>query len=689
MTTLDLKQTQISSAIDLFSKGEISQALDVVQGLLKDYPNEPVLFNIKGACYADLGQLDVAVTNYKEAITIKPDYAKAHFNLAGSLHDLGQLETAVQSYQKAIEIDASYAEAYNNLGNVYQELKQVDSAVQNYKRALEIKPDYVAAQYSLGNTFMELGQLEEAVKSYKAALKLKPDFVEAINNLGITFFKLHQLDDAIKCYERAIALDPNFADAHNNIGIVLVDLGQLDEAVKSYKAALKLKPEFAEPYYNLGAVFQDLELLDDSVVSYKAAIVLQPDYADAHYNLGILYHNIGQLELAIKSLEIAINIKPENAEAHKYLGNTFQANGQVDEAIKCYEKAISIKPDHADAHRNLSNVKKYAQEDEQFILMKELLTADSADQSNQIHLCFALAKAYEDLEMQDELFEVLNKGNRLRKEQLNYSLDLDLNEHLNLRNLHNITPYVTEKLILQKPSKIRPIFVVGMPRSGTSLVEQIISSHQEVYGAGELNTLNKLIFPMVNEFSVKKTHVSEKTILSIRKDYLDFISSLNTPESIITDKMPTNFRYISFILKAFPEAKIINLKRDSRAICWSIYQRYFPGNGLGFAFNMKDLAGYYNSYNELMSFWHKEFPNKIYDICYEELTTNQKKETKKLLDYCDLEWDDNCLNFHTNKRTVRTTSSLQVRKKMYQGSSQAWKKHEAYLQPLIKTLNSY
>ena len=621
MTTLDLKQTQISSAIDLFSKGEINQALDAVQDLLKDYPNEPVLFNIKGACYADLGQLDVAITNYKEAITIKPDYAKAHFNLAGSLHDLGQLETAVQSYQKAIEIDASYAEAYNNLGNVYQELKQVDSAVQNYKRALEIKPDYVAAQYSLGNTFMELGQLEEAVKSYKAALKLKP--------------------------------------------------------------------EFAEPYYNLGAVLQDLELLDDSVVSYKAAIVLQPDYADAYYNLGILYHNIGQLELAIKSLERAINIKPENAEAHKYLGNTFQANGQVDEAIKCYEKAISIKPDHADAHRNLSNVKKYTQGDEQFILMKELLTADSLDQSNQIHLCFALAKAYEDLEMQDELFEVLHEGNRLRKEQLNYSLDLDLNEHLNLRNLHNLTPYVTEKLILQKPSKIRPIFVVGMPRSGTSLVEQIISSHQEVYGGGELNTLNKLIFPMVNEFSVKKTHVSEKTILSIRKDYLNYLSSLNTPESIITDKMPTNFRYIGFILKAFPEAKIVNLKRDSRAICWSIYQRYFPGKGLGFGFNMKDLAGYYNSYNELMSFWHQEFPGKIYDICYEELTKKQEKETKKLLEYCELKWDDNCLNFHTNKRTVRTTSSLQVRKKMYQGSSQAWKKHEAYLQPLIKNLNSY
>jgi len=689
MTPLDLKQNQINSAIELFSNGEINQALEAVQDLFKEYPNEPVLFNIRGACFANLGQLDIAVKNYKEAISIKPDYAKAHFNLAGSLYDLGQLKAAVESYKETLEIEPGYAEAYNNLGNVFQELKQANSAVQSYKKALEIKPDYVAAQYSLGNTFMELGQLDEAVKSYKAAIKLKPDFVEAINNLGITFFKLHQLDDAMKSYEKALILDPDFADSHNNIGIVFSELGQLDQAVKSYKAALKLKPEFAESHYNLGAAFQDLEHLDEAVLSYKAAILLQPDYADAHYNLGILYHDIGQLEMAIKSLGVAISIKPENAEAHKYLGNTLQTNGQVDEAIKCYEKALSINPEHADAHRNLSTVKKYTQGDKQFILMKKLLTTGSLDQSNQIHLCFALAKAYEDLEMQDELFEVLHEGNQLRKEQLNYSLDLDLNEHLNLRNLLNLIPSIAEKLILQKPSKIRPIFVVGMPRSGTSLVEQIISSHQKVHGAGELNILNKLIFPIVNDFSVKEANVSEKTILSIRKDYLNYLSSLNTSESIITDKMPTNFRYIGFILKAFPEAKIVNLKRDSRAICWSIYQRYFPGKGLGFGFNMKDLAGYYNSYNELMSFWHQEFPDKIYDICYEELTTNQEKETKKLLEYCELGWDDNCLKFHTNKRAVKTTSSLQVRKKMYQGSSQAWEKHEVYLQPLIKTLNSY
>ncbi|MDC3360789.1 tetratricopeptide repeat protein [Candidatus Thioglobus sp.] len=688
MTTLDLKQIQISSAIDLFSKGEINQALDAVQGLLKDYPNEPVLFNIKGACYADLGQLDVAITNYKEAITIKPDYAKAHFNLAGSLHDLGQLETAVQSYQKALEIDASYTEAYNNLGNVYQELKQFDSAVQSYQKALEIKPDYVAAQYSLGNTFMELGQLEEAVKSYKAALKLKPDFVEAINNLGITFFKLHQLDDAIRSYEKAIALDPDFADAHNNIGIVFSELGQLDAAIMSYKAAITLQFDYAEAHYNLGLIFHDLKRLDEATQSYKTAIAFQSDYADAHYNLGILYHDVGQLKMAIDSIKMAIKINPENADTHKYLGNTFQSNGQIDEAIKCYEKALSINPFHADAHRNLSTIKNYIHDDDQINLMQDLLLNGNLSQSDLVHINFALAKANEDLGKKDDLFKSLNEGNRLRKEELNYSLNKDLDEHSNLKRLININLSNSKESVKFKSSKIRPIFIVGMPRSGTSLVEQILSSHQKIHGAGELSTLNNLIVPIISDYILKDKKVPEDSYLSVRNDYLSYISRLNVSETIITDKMPTNFRYIGFILKAFPEAKIIHLNRDSRAICWSIYKSYFPGEGLGWAFNMKDLAGYYNSYIDLMTFWHQLFPRKIYDICYEDLTTNQEEETRKLLKYCELEWDDNCLNFHNNKRAVKTTSSLQVRKKMYQGSSEVWKKYESYLQPLIKVLKN-
>ena len=172
---------------------------------------------------------------------------------------------------------------------------------------------------------------------------------------------------------------------------------------------------------------------------------------------------------------------------------------------------------------------------------------------------------------------------------------------------------------------------------------------------------------------------------SIREQYLDSLISLNVKESVIVDKMPLNFRYIGFILSTFPEAKILHMKRDLMATCWSIYKSFFNGNA--YSFNQNDLAQYYGLYRELMSFWEELFPNQIYDVCYEDLTANQEVETRNLLKYCELEWDENCLNFHKNMTAVKTTSSMQVRKKMYQGSSEVWKKYEAYLQPLLKGLN--
>lgn len=241
-----------------------------------------------------------------------------------------------------------------------------------------------------------------------------------------------------------------------------------------------------------------------------------------------------------------------------------------------------------------------------------------------------------------------------------------------------------------EPSTIQPVFIVGMLRSGTSLVEQIIASHHAVHGAGELTTLADIIEPILNDHLTKdKYKLSEKTFLSIRQQYLEALSRFNVPEDVITDKMPLNCQYIGFILSAFPEAKIVHIKRDARATCWSIYKYYFSSVGNGWAYNLDDLAGFYGIYSNIMDFWHQTFPDKIYDLCYEDLTTNQEEETRKLLEYCELDWDENCLNFHNSKRAVKTASALQVRQKMYQGSSEAWKKHEEYLQPLIKALSSY
>jgi hypothetical protein len=266
---------------------------------------------------------------------------------------------------------------------------------------------------------------------------------------------------------------------------------------------------------------------------------------------------------------------------------------------------------------------------------------------------------------------------------------MDQITHSVVKKLFSPSPSVVEKSLSYEASTIRPVFILGMPRSGTSLVEQIIASHHAVHGAGELDTLNNLIIPIVKDHSTNdKNGLSEKTFFSIRQQYLDLLDRFNVPENVITDKQPLNFRWIGFILTAFPEAKIVHLKRDAMAICWSNYKLYFSAGGLGYPYNMDDLAGFYALYTDLMDFWHQLYSDKIYDICYEDLTTNQEEETRKLLEYCELDWDENCLNFHTSKRVTKTASKLQVRQKMYQGSSEAWKKHEAYLQPLITALSS-
>ena len=319
--------------------------------------------------------------------------------------------------------------------------------------------------------------------------------------------------------------------------------------------------------------------------------------------------------------------------------------------------------------------------------MESLYSKSDLHSSHKINICFSLASAYKDLNHLDNFFKFLNEGNALRKKELGYDITQSQNVHSAIVNL-----FSSKQSLINKPKdkpSIRPIFIVGMPRSGTSLVEQIISSHHEVYGAGELLTLRKVIDPiLVKYLNNNKYKVTKKDYLLIREQYLDSLSNLNVSNKIITDKMPVNFRLIGFILSAMPEAKIIHIKRDARATCWSNFQQYFS-DGNGFSFNQEDLVKFYALYSEMMDFWDKLFPNKIYDISYEELTKNQKKETQKLLNYCELDWDENCLKFHKNVRGVVTASKAQVRKKMYQGSSEAWKKYESNLKTLTEGLKSY
>ena len=287
-----LPKEQVESVIALYSSGKIEEAIIVVKSLNEDYPNVPLLFNILGACYKKLDQLEASIKMFETAIAIKPDYAEVHNNLGITHMQLEQLDAAVESFNKAIAINPNFAEAHNNLGIVLVDLGQLDNAVKYYEKAIVIKPNFAEAHNNLGNALKALGQFDASIKSYKNALAIKSNFVEAHNNLGIVFKNLGQLVAATACYEKALAINPEFADAYNNLGIIFKELGKLNSAADYYHKALAINPNFAEVHSNLGNVLRNFKRMDEALLSFERGFSLKPQL---HFLLGELIHIKGFL----------------------------------------------------------------------------------------------------------------------------------------------------------------------------------------------------------------------------------------------------------------------------------------------------------------------------------------------------------------------------------------------------------
>lgn len=459
--------------------------------------------------------------------------------------------------------------------------------------------------------------------------------------------------------------------------VALLQAGQMEKAEQISRAMLAEFPKSLVVINVLGIALQRQDRLSEAIDIFDKAIELSPGIVETWVNRGIALKELGRVDEAIASYDKAIKLKPDYAEAHFNRANVLKDIGRFDEAVTAYERAVAVRTGFADAHRSLGTLKKYRSNDAQIDVMEQMLDAAETTAHDRMLLGFALAKAYADLAEFDISFEHLLEANRLRKEALCYNLDDDRTLFAAIRELF-AGKVTAQRNVDTKDAAKQPLFVVGMIRSGTSLVEQILASHSKVHGAGELETLNRLLAMMPDQ--------APADISTLRADYLDALNALNAAEKIITDKMPLNFRWIGFIMAAFPDARIIHVKRDPMAICWSIFRNYFPDEGNGYAYDMKDLAGYYNLYADLMSFWHQLYPDNIYDLDYEQLTENQEDETHRLLTFCELGWEDQCLEFYKTSRIVKTTSAAQVRKMIYKGSSEAWKNYRHHLEPLIAGL---
>ncbi len=654
--------------------GRVNESFLPLQEAVDLSPQDAEAHSNLGATLAELGRLEEAEASLREAIALKPDYAEAYYNLGNTLKVLGRLDEAEASDRNAITLKPGYAEAHYNLGNTLKVLGRLDEAEASYRKAIALKPDYAEAHSNLGAALKALGRLDEAEASYRKAIALKPDYAEAHNNLGNTLIELGRLDEAEASLRQAIALNPDLAEAHNNLGNTLLELGGLDEAEASLRQAIALNPDFAEAHNNLGNTLRELGRLDEAETSRRQAIALKPDYAEAHNNLGNTLKELGRLDEAEASLRQAIVLKPDYAEAHNNLGNTLRVLGRLDEAEASYRKAIALKPDYAEAHRNLATTKKFLSEDEQFCQMHALYRDPVSSEKNRCHICFALAKAAEDLQDYATAFQFYAEGNALRKKQLGYekAQDKKLFERLKASYPRMVGHTFEPTIVATEPA---PVFTVGMPRSGTTLVEQIISSHPLVTGAGEL--------PFVSQFGsslvVDQTPIDREALTTFREQYRNALQKRSEGNAIVTDKMPQNFRFLGLIATALPEVKIIHVKRDPAAVCWANYTQYFVNDSLGYCYSLDDILHYHELYQDLMKYWCLTLPNRIYDLDYDALTENQEEETRNLIDHLGLGWDDACLSPQNNIRGVATASAMQVRQKVYQGSSEKWKRYLPFL----------
>jgi Flp pilus assembly protein TadD len=596
------------------------------------------------------------------------------------LHQAGRLVEAEGIYRRILAIDAMNADCLHLLGMIEHQRGRNEVAVEMIRRAIEIGSGQAAYHSNLGTILQAQGSVNEAASCFEQALALKPDWAEVHSNLGNILQTQGKLDEAAACQERALALKPDFAEACSNLGIVRQSQGRLDEAVTLYERALALKPQYAEAHNNLGTALTIRDKLDDAVAHFERALALKPDWAQAHNNLGNALMLKDKIEAARAHYEHAITLKPDYANAHNNLGNIFKEQGRFDDAMSHYGRAIAIAPDYAEAHFNRSEIKSFQRGDGDLAALEALAGSDGLSEDKAPYVHFALAKALDDVGDYGRAFEHLRKGNASKRRQIEYDEAgaLKLFERIATAYDHGLFDRFNGQ---GDPSSV-PVFVVGMPRSGSTLIEQILASHPQIHGAGELRALEKMELPEPELVSALHAAGLER----IGQAYLSRLPKVAAGKVRIVDKLLGNFLRIGLIRLILPNARIIHAVRNPIDTCVSCYSKLFTF-GLYFSYDLAELGRYYVAYSKLMAHWRTVLPQgAMLEVAYEDVVNDLEGQARRLIDYCGLPWDERCINFHKSNRPVKTASSFQVRQPLFRGSLQRWRRYEAGLGPLLDEL---
>jgi tetratricopeptide (TPR) repeat protein len=556
--------------------------------------------------------------------------------------------------------------------------------------AVKLLPGDAESHYNMGLSLQGLGRPEDAVASYRRALKIKPNHADAHFNLGNVLKDLGQLDDAVASYRRALRSRPDYADAHCNLGNALKDLGQPENAVASYLQALTFRPDDAETHYNLGIALKSLGRFEDAVTSYRLALKIKPDYTDAHLNLANTLRELEQNDAAEASYRRVLEIDPKCSDALAGLGDVGMVGGDMDGAEDLYRQVLANDVGNLYARMGLAKVSKVKAGDENLAALEAAKLAahpSGLPDDDVIRLNFTLGKCYDDTGEYDKAFAHFLEGSRLKRATLDYDADKSA------RHFDSIMRVFDEATLARlrgsgDASQV-PIFVLGMPRSGTTLTEQILASHPDVYGAGELQDLLAIAHRAVAEASYPENilKIDRAQLAAWGADYVCGLQKRAPHARHITDKMPANFYAIGLIHLMLPNAKIIHVNRNPIDTCLSCFMQLFNARNLAHTYDLAELGRHYVDYARLMEHWRRVLPAGAFlDVNYEEVVADLEAQARRMLEYCGLEWNDACINFHKHKRSIRTASVTQVRQPIYQSSVEKWRRYEHHLGPLLDAL---
>lgn len=619
----------------------------------------------------------------QEVVAQTPDHAAAWHQLGVISFGRGDWDEAAERFAQALRVDYANPTHLGWLALTMLERGDVEAAVSGLERAVQLGPNDPSLHFNLAVALQTAGRLSEAEAAYRQSLTLAPNSPPAWVNLGVVVMNQQRPQESLTAFERALRLNPSSVSAWNNMGLAYLAMEQFDEAHQRFEQAAQQAPDDPFVTNNLGLTWREHGESRKALECFQRAAANRADYDDALHNLGCAWIDLGEMEQADEALRQALQVNPQRADSLVQLGVAAAQQGRFAEATKRFREALDVDSEYAEAYFQLSLLGGESIDDNDIGRLEQLAEGSTLSLPQRRFAHFALANAYDRRDDYANAFERADAGNQL------YSSKFDAKRHSAVVDeiIAAFTAGSTDDASTEA-SGVCPVFIVGMPRSGTTLLEQMLDRHPSVQGCGELAIISKLADRATDSgrrsWATALSRLRPETLEPLRREFHQSYA-INSPsiESIV-DKTPNNFLYIGFIARLFPEARLIHCRRDARDVCLSCYFRNFHNQP--WTTDLANIAAYYRDYERIMTHWLETLSISITTVDYEQLVSDPEPQCRRLVESCGLAWDDRCLEFHRSERIVATASNWQVRQPIYKRSIGRWKAYRDQLSPLLEAL---